>query len=161
MHIPKISSNLCPSKLLGRSISDDVTSTADAFKSWNTCMDNKTCKIIAIVGIVLASLICIWILSTLIQCICLGKTCLESLCMCCCRPANRQRVVEQQVPYANPNMYPTPAPHYAREPPAVYGGHRGYTPVDGNRGYVPADDYSDKSNPFAEEKHTSYRGYRS
>mmetsp|Transcript_7265 Transcript_7265/g.9200 ORF Transcript_7265/g.9200 Transcript_7265/m.9200 type:complete len:153 (-) Transcript_7265:139-597(-) len=152
MHIPKISTDLCPSKLLARSISSDVTSTADAFKSWDTCMDNKTCKIVAIVGIVLASLICIWILSTLIQCICLGKTCLESLCMCCCRPANRQRVVvEQQVPYANPNMYPTPAPYYAREPPAVYGGNRGYIPVDGN---------SEKANPF-EEKHTSYRGYRS
>lgn len=150
MHIPDISSELCPSKLLARSFTSDVTSTADSFKSWDTCMDNKTCKIVAIVGIVLAALVCIWILSTVIQCICLGKTCLESLCMCCCRPARHQQIVEPH-PYNNPNMYGTLAPYYASQPPAAY---------TANRGYIPMDEANEKESPFNEDKNASYRGYR-
>lgn len=99
--------------LLTRDISDNVRSTADSFKTWDTCMNNKTCKIVAIVGIVLAGLVALWIITTLVQCLCMGKMCLESLCCCCCGGGRRQQTVyqEKQSAYNNPNMYqPVSAP---------------------------------------------------
>lgn len=153
MHVPKLSTELCPSKLLARSFNSDVTSTADAFKHWDTCMDNKTCKIVAIVGIVLAALVCFWIISTLVSCICLGISCIEALCCCCCcksRSGGRKQIVEKQEPYNNANMYPTAAPNYTRQPQPAYGGG-GYQPV--------GDSGVNHQNPFHDDKHTSYRGH--
>lgn len=113
--------DICPKKhvtLLLRSFSTDVKSTADSFKSWDTCMDNKTCKIVAIVGIVLAALVALWIVSTLIRCCCMGFSCLEALCCCCCRGARRTHYVEpvQANPFDNPNMYPRAQPMMMAQP---------------------------------------------
>ncbi|ODV58704.1 Pin2p ASCRUDRAFT_72380 [Ascoidea rubescens DSM 1968] len=132
---------LCPNRLLllARDVADavdgvedaynDTVSTAKSFQSWDTCMDNNVCKWVAIVGIILASLLVIWLLSTLIQVICCGATCIGALCCCffkccsCCCPSksknrdvsdgnqqfsnffNKQKVAKFS-PLANPNMYP-------------------------------------------------------
>lgn len=116
--------DLCPSKLFEkRSFTSSVVSTAESFKSWNTCMDNKTCKIVAIVGIVLAVIVVVWIIGGLARCFCSGVTGIaECLCCCCffCRDHKRrggyQRemdTVPKPTAYDNPHMYPPkPAPVY-------------------------------------------------
>lgn len=96
----------CPSELLRRALDDKVTSTADSFKSWDTCMDNKTCKIVAIVGIVLASLVVIGLLSTVLRCMCCGVTSLVELCCCCCQMGSRREQPPPPRVQQNPFMYP-------------------------------------------------------
>ncbi|KAK6199317.1 uncharacterized protein RJT21DRAFT_45909 [Scheffersomyces amazonensis] len=102
------------------SFTQDVKSTAQSFRHWDTCMANRTCKIVAIVGICLASLFVLWMLMTFIQCLCMGATCIEALCCCCCRNSNRPVYsAPPQQPQYNPNMYP-PNHHYntqMRQPP--------------------------------------------
>ena len=162
MHIPEI---------LARNLKDDVTSTASSFKSWDTCMNNHVCKIIAIVGIVLASLIVLWLLATFICCCCMGVSCLEALCCCCCRSANTKYVEKPvQSPYANPNMYsPPPAPTYQTAPPpkAHFTNNQGYEPVSVYE--QPRDQYSygghqqsgiyNDENPFGDDlKPRPYNG---
>lgn len=46
-------------------------------------MDNTTCKWVAIVGIILAVLVVLWILAAIIRCCCLGVACVEAICCCC------------------------------------------------------------------------------
>lgn len=46
-------------------------------------MDNTACKWAAIIGIVLACLIVLWILAAIIRCCCLGVACIEAI-FCCC-----------------------------------------------------------------------------
>lgn len=89
-----------------RDIFRDATTTGQSFKSWDTCMDNNTCKIIAIVGIVLATLILLWILSSIFRCCFYSISCLEACCSCCCR--SKSKAYTKQVPnvYENYNMYP-------------------------------------------------------
>ncbi len=116
MYFPTSTSDLCPSRLLDRrSFESDVTSTANSFKHWDTCMDNKVCKIIAIVGIVLAVILFLWIVLALVRCICMGITgCCELCCFCCmcCRRNQSYRNIEQNKKYDeainNPNMYGQP-----------------------------------------------------
>ena len=94
---------------------DDAKTTGKSFKSWKSCQNNRTCHIIAIVGIVLAALCIFWVLSTLIRCLCMGYSCLEALCCCCCRNAHSNRYVEQPQ-----QVFPqTYSQHYThqREPP--------------------------------------------
>lgn len=127
------------SSLFRRDFGDNVKSTADSFKSWDTCMDNKTCKIVAIVGIVLAGLVVLWAISTIIQCLCMGVSCLEALCCCCCRSSKPVVYQEKQTPYNNPNMYqPVSAPMRYQPQPAYQG-----------RGY-------DDENPFNDKQHARY-----
>lgn len=125
--------------LVLRSINDDVTlvkTTAQSFKSWDTCMANKTCKIVAIVGIVLGSLLIFWIVATFVQCCCMGVSCIQALCCCCCRSTGRTQYIEKPVepsPYNNPNMYPPQrGPVYQptqQAPQQAYFGNQGYQPM--------------------------------
>lgn len=85
----------------------DIESTAKSFRSWDTCKQNTTCHVVAIVGIVLASLLLLWILISVVRCLCMGVGCLEALCCCCCRTVHRDRYVEQPQPYQN-TMYRAP-----------------------------------------------------
>lgn len=163
MYVPQF----CPKStvsILARDFAGDAQSTAGSFKSWDTCMDNKTCKIVAIVLIVIAVLICFWIISTLVRCCCMGVSCLEALCCCCCRAANSRRrsspYVEKQYqsPYNNTNMYPaaqSPMNHsfgYTSQPQPAY------QPVYGHDSRSINDE-----NPFSDDnknKHGSYRGHQ-
>ena len=70
------------------SFTDSVVSTGKSFRSWDTCMDNKACKIIAIVGIVLASILVIWLVGGLLTCFRQGVTGIGQFVCWCCRCSN-------------------------------------------------------------------------
>ncbi|CEP20394.1 unnamed protein product [Cyberlindnera jadinii] len=113
MLIPTSTSDLCPSKILQRRAESSEVSTLDSFRNWDTCMDNKTCKIVAIVGIILAVIMVFWLLSGIIRCCCCGvKGLFGALCcciMCCNQARERDRIEEKplrQSAYDNPHMYP-------------------------------------------------------
>lgn len=78
--------------LLARSsFSNDVQDTAKSFGSWDSCMNDKPCKIIAIVGIVVASIVVIWLIGGLLTCFRQGVTGIGGFfCWCCnCKPRSR------------------------------------------------------------------------
>jgi hypothetical protein len=107
-------------------------STAESFKSWNTCMDNRTCKIVAIVGIVVAALVVFAIMSWLVRCLCCGLSCCSGClgCGCCdCCGSKKEAYREPKndnyyavdPAYNNPNMYP-------QGPPQSYNQYNQYVP---------------------------------
>ncbi|KAL3229046.1 [PSI+] induction protein 2 [Nakaseomyces bracarensis] len=67
---------------------DGVITTGKSFRSWDTCMDNKACKIIAIVGIVLAGIVGIWLIGALLTCFRQGVTGIGEFCCWCCNCYN-------------------------------------------------------------------------
>ena len=142
------------SNLFRRDFGDNVKSTADSFKSWDTCMDNKTCKIVAIVGIVLAVLVALWAISTISQCLCMGVNCLEALCCCCCRSSKPVVYQEKQSPYNNPNMYQPVAAPMRYGPQPAYQGQRAYD--DGPQPSYQGRGAYDDENPFNERQHARY-----
>ncbi|SCV05710.1 LANO_0H13476g1_1 [Lachancea nothofagi CBS 11611] len=77
-------SNVCLRGLVARGFTQDVKTTAESFKTWDTCMDNKTCKIVAIVGIVLACIVAIWIVGSLLRCFKQGASGCCEFCFWCC-----------------------------------------------------------------------------
>lgn len=131
-----------------RSLTSNVVSTADSFKNWDTCMDNHTCKIVAIVLICVAAFIAMWFVMAVVSCCCMGMKIMEGCCFCftcCCRGGSRnqtyqqpQYVEKQQTVYDNPNMYgPTRAPQMYNNPPTPahfanqhQGAYDGYQPVN-------------------------------
>ncbi|KAF3992559.1 hypothetical protein FT663_01424 [Candidozyma haemuli var. vulneris] len=139
MHIPNT-----PQTLVSNLVQRDVKSTAESFKSWDTCMDNTTCKIVAIVGIVLAVLVVISILTTLFRCCCLGLSCAQALCCCCSRGGgSRRRSEPRQVtqdPFHNANMYPRSQPMSQAQP-----------------AYYPVDSYDSYHKPSPYNVGTGYR----
>lgn len=70
------------------SFTDGVVSTGKSFRSWDTCMDNKACKIIVIVGIVLACILVIWLIGGLLTCFRQGVTGIGQFICWCCRCSN-------------------------------------------------------------------------
>lgn len=90
-------------------------------------MDNTACKWIAIVGIILACLVGLWILGSIFQCLFYGMSCAAALCClctscaaCCCSSAarkekNKSGYRDSQASYApQPAYNPGPMP-----PPGV------------------------------------------
>lgn len=67
-------------------------------------MDNTTCKWVAIIGIVLAVLLVMWILGSIIRCFCLGVSCFQAICCCCnccsCCDGNRRRDAPYNASYS-------------------------------------------------------------
>ncbi|CUM65214.1 uncharacterized protein PRCAT00002844001 [Priceomyces carsonii] len=148
MLVPK-NLDICP-KLWARSFTGNVTSTADAFKSWDTCMDNRACKIIAIVGIVLAGLLLIWILSSIFRCCVLGVTCVQAFCCCCAGCGSRRpRRSDEEMYYTNPNMYAHGPPLQRSQPQRMY---EPALEVDDE-----SKEYYERKNPFQDTSRT-YRG---
>lgn len=144
--------------LTSRDVFDSATSTAESFKSWDTCMDNKTCKIVAIVGIVLAVLVALWILTTVFRCCFYGFSCMEACCSCftcCCRNNKQQQVqqipvytnTEKVHPYDNVNMYPQNQMNYNHPQNMNYNNgvdynnqpQQAYFPQSNYRGYEPVE----------------------
>lgn len=113
-------------ELYNRSWTDSVTSTADSFKSWDTCMDNKVCKIVAIVGIVLASIFALYIIGAILHCFQSGVTNIyEFFCWCCLcnRKRNDQQPLQtcpQNTPMVVYQPIRNPEPEYSRHPNAYY-----------------------------------------
>lgn len=134
MYIPT-----CPKDIVSGLSRRDVRSTAESFKSWDTCMDNTTCKIVAIVGIVLACIVAISILTTLFRCCCLGLSCVQAICCCCSRGNRRPQPRQMQDPFHNANMYPRSQP-MAQAQPAYYptnsyDSYRKESPYNAGTGY--------------------------
>lgn len=91
----------------------ETTSTIDSFKSWNTCMDNHVCKIVAIVLIVVGGLLFIWLFGGILRCMCCGANmasslccCLSSMCSCCGSDNHNHRRHEQAPPPPPPPLAP-------------------------------------------------------
>lgn len=112
-------------QLWAREWTSDVKNTAQSFKSWDTCMDNKACKIIAIVGIVLASIFAIYLIGGVLYFFKSGVTNItEFFCWCCAcgkksKDPTNQNYQQQQQP---PMVVFQPI----RDPDPGYGGYRGY-----------------------------------
>lgn len=175
MFIPETNIKFCPSSLVKRDFGQKVVSTAESFKSWDTCMDNTVCKIVAIVGIVLAGLVVLWAISTIIRCACLGLSCLEALCCCCCRSASKDyHEKQQQLPQDNPYMYGTTRnpgyqpgyePAYQRSynniPPSTVHELNVQTSLSPDFRYEPVgyQVMESERDPFSNSNNTSYKGY--
>ncbi|CDO95434.1 unnamed protein product [Kluyveromyces dobzhanskii CBS 2104] len=121
---------LASRQLYSREWTSSVKSTAESFKTWDTCMDNKACKIIAIVGIVLASILALYLVGGILYCFKSGVTNIsEFFCWCCsCRrrsnnPTN-QNYQQQQPPMVVYQPIQNPDPGYG-----------GYRDVRGNGYY--------------------------
>ncbi|SGZ50057.1 CIC11C00000003377 [Sungouiella intermedia] len=85
--------------------------------TWDRCMAKTPCKIAAIVGIAIAALIVLWVLSFIIRCACLGFSCVEAICCCCSRRRKTTTYVERPpLHFENPNMYPRVQPMRQAEP---------------------------------------------
>lgn len=130
----------CPANVMNTILSKRFTED-DVKSSWDKCMDNKTCKIVAIVLIVVGGLILFWLISTLFQVLCCGIKCLNAIfcCFgscCCCGDRNNTRDMS---------------------------GEKGYEyQQNGNRGYVnqPQPVYyqeSNNANPFEPGAPSRYR----
>ncbi|KAF1827894.1 uncharacterized protein K489DRAFT_31237 [Dissoconium aciculare CBS 342.82] len=94
---------------VGSSISDVKTT----YSSWDTCMEKSYCKWPAIIGIVVASLIVISLLTCLFRCLCCGVECCCACFKCCnaCCPSPRRRGGRegyQQTPAPLPPAQPFP-----------------------------------------------------
>lgn len=115
--------NICPRYLFKKDFGSDIKSTAESFRTWNTCMDNQVCKIIAIVGIALASIILIWLIGSLLRCFQTGVSGIADFCCwcCCCCNGNRTQRMGQQyhIPMTN---QPRPVDMYQpiRQPESAY-----------------------------------------
>lgn len=74
-----------------RNILDDVKQTGKSFRNWDSCMNDKPCKIIAIVGICLAGVLGLWLIGALLTCCRQGFTGIFDCFFWCCarnRPKN-------------------------------------------------------------------------
>ncbi|KAK9473583.1 uncharacterized protein V1510DRAFT_327400 [Dipodascopsis tothii] len=111
------------SMLESRNILDTAKTFAQSFKNWGTCMDNKGCKIIAIVGIVLASVLVLSLLMWLIRIICFGAemTCACMLCCCrsCCGSSSSGGGGKNQTVVVYPPTQPTAPVYYSRGPDSL------------------------------------------
>ncbi|KAK9449009.1 uncharacterized protein V1518DRAFT_416931 [Limtongia smithiae] len=95
-------------------VTDKVVSFAQSFKSWSTCMDNTGCKVIAIVGIVLAVILVFSIVTWIIRIIWCGASAACWICCKCCSAATRDR---DQQNYRS--SYPQQQPYYPPQPPVM------------------------------------------
>ncbi|SMN18944.1 similar to Saccharomyces cerevisiae YOR104W PIN2 Protein that induces appearance of [PIN+] prion when overproduced [Maudiozyma saulgeensis] len=73
-----------------RDFTDDLKTTGKSFKNWNSCMNDKACKIIAIVGIVLAVIVGLWLIGGLLTCFRQGVTGIAEFCCWCCHCNNNR-----------------------------------------------------------------------
>lgn len=102
-------------------------------------MDNTTCKWVAIVGIIVAVLIVLWILAAIIRCCCLGVACCQAICCCCscCCPGGGPRYRD-----GGNESY---KPGYPPSQPTVV--HNHYTTAEPTYGQVT--DFPDESQKYS------------
>lgn len=117
------SNKLCPAALANSLISNlnkRESFTEETKSKWDSCMDKKWCKIVAIVCIVIGCLIVLWIISIIMNVIFCGGKCIRSFCWCCscnsccCHrhpppppppPPAKPPIDSRGQAYNNPNMY--------------------------------------------------------
>lgn len=107
--------------LFRRDFTQDVKQTAKSFKNWNSCMADKPCKIIAIVGICLACIVGLWLIGGLLTCIRQGVTGISGfICWCCnCNERNAGYTRNNSINY-NTEYNPQVVPSYQPQQPMVY-----------------------------------------
>ncbi|KAK9325322.1 hypothetical protein V1517DRAFT_314600 [Lipomyces orientalis] len=118
---------------------DKTISFAKSFRSWDTCMDNLGCKIIAIVGIVLAVILVFTIITWIIRIIWCGAEAgcwlCGKCCSCCSSDSGRRgkpsvnvyNIPQQQPYYMGP---PAPPQQQGLPPMPTYGNVRkSYQPL--------------------------------
>ncbi|CUS20498.1 LAQU0S01e07954g1_1 [Lachancea quebecensis] len=95
--------DVCYKRLVTRDFVSGAKDTAKSFKNWDSCMDNRACKIIAIVGIVIASIVALWIVGSLLRCFKYGASGVLEFCCWCCG-AGRHHGVQRPItqPHAQP-----------------------------------------------------------
>ncbi|KAH3901419.1 Pin2p SCDLUD_002911 [Saccharomycodes ludwigii] len=160
--------HFCPKELLvnhslnsKRSEWDDALDTAKSFKSWSTCMDNKACKIIVIVLIVIGSIIAIWIIGSLLRMLKYGVSGIFEF-FCWCYPKNSRNsginndqmypMMYNQQPQQNLPVPPTVIYQPIKEP------HASYSPVRGtSAGHQTPTYYDEYGDEF--ENHADINGY--
>ncbi|CCK71753.1 Pin2p KNAG_0H03390 [Huiozyma naganishii CBS 8797] len=71
-----------------RGWTDDIKHTTKSFRNWHSCMADKPCKIIAIVGICLAGVLFLWLIGAFITCCNQGASGIGQFCCWCCRSSN-------------------------------------------------------------------------
>lgn len=96
-------------RLIARSFTENVQSTAKSFKSWDTCMNNKACKIIAIVGIVLAAIVALWLIGAVLTCFRQGVTGIGGFFCWCCNCGRRNSRMPANEGYGRTSQVPPPA----------------------------------------------------
>lgn len=97
-------------RLFARSaFTENVQTTAQSFKSWDTCMNNKACKIIAIVGIALASVVALWLVGAILTCFRQGVTGVGSFFCWCCNCGKRNSRAPANEGYGRAGMVAPPA----------------------------------------------------
>lgn len=100
-----------------------VRDVTDNMSNWDSCQSHTKCKVVSIIGIILASFVLIWILIASINfCFC-GFACAESFCCCftwCSRyPRHGQQGLQvpmymnSEKPHGNANLYPRNQMNYA------------------------------------------------
>lgn len=105
-------------QLLRRSFTDDLKNTGKSFKNWDSCMNDKACKIIAIVGICLACLVGLWLVGAILTCFRQGVTGIFEFCCWCGRCCGNSS--EQARAANNPAMVNAGYQGYAPQPNVVY-----------------------------------------
>ncbi|CCD23453.1 Pin2p NDAI_0B04190 [Naumovozyma dairenensis CBS 421] len=79
------------STLFPRDWTDDIKTTGKSFRNWDSCMNDKPCKIIAIVGICLAVVVGLWLIGALLTCCRQGVSGISEFICWCCASGNRNR----------------------------------------------------------------------
>lgn len=110
-----------------RDFTEDIKQTAKSFKNWNSCMADKPCKIIAIVGICLACIVGLWLIGGLLTCIRQGVTGIGGfICWCCnCSERNTSSYSDnnhnnEYTPHMVPAYQPQQPMMYRSPPDVVY-----------------------------------------
>lgn len=130
-------------QLYVRGFFHDVKNTTRSFKSWDKCMDDKPCKIIAIVGIVLAAIFGMYLVGGLLYFLRSGVTNIsEFICWCCfCKNRSGGAAPGNDGYRGQPPAPPMVVYQPIRDPDPGYGGYDGYRGGPdvrrgrGNKGY--------------------------
>lgn len=142
----------CQAEALFRrsSFTDGVIDTGKSFKSWDTCMHNKACKIIAIVGIVIASIVAVWLIGGLLSCFTRGVSGIGEFCCWCCNLCNKNP--NEPNGYGNQNFNTVPNGKFVGSPPDVV-----YQPIHmPERAYNKFDAYAEYDPRKNSSKNTVY-----
>ncbi|PVH16364.1 uncharacterized protein CXQ87_004240 [Candidozyma duobushaemuli] len=141
--------------LVSREEYHDGTETARSFRSWHTCMENKTCKITASVGITIALLLAIGLFFACVRGCRYSLSFGEAFCCCCVKRRKYEELQTLQYPppppppekpIQDPLMYPTKPPMthiYVPSAPPAY--HASEAIEGSSRGYLAS---SDDKHPF-------------
>lgn len=134
----------------------DGTETARSFRSWDTCMDNKVCRITASVGITVAVLAAIVLFFACVRGCRYQLTFAEAFCCCCVKRKRRDEEENAQVPQV-PKTAPAVSDKestHSQEFAQINGEYSGKAPM--SHIYIPPAPPAYQPSPSMEEKPKGY-----